>query len=400
MKIPMLRHALIAGALSIGSARLVAAQAPSAEFSQAQLPGWSFTPSVSLAGVFDSNVALAAPRADIGSTQSDRLIMVNPSGELTFLSPRTVFSGGYRGNLRRYMDVEGLNGFDQHASVSLRRLATRRLTWFLRDSYAKVATTDEAEVNGVPFSRTGSTLNNFSAGLDARLTQLTALSVGYDNTQVSFDRTDAFLTGGYVNALRTELSHQMAPRTSLGAEYAIRLANIDEGAREITFHDAGGTLRYQFGKHTKATVAGGLAYLMDRTFDDRRTGPYVRMGITHDAARATLGVSFGRSFVPSFGFGGANESQQFRAFIHMPLDKNRAYVQGSADWRRTNPLVADGLQLDTYRTRTTVGYSALRWLRLEGFYDFSRQDSVVTGGEVNRHRAGAQLVISQPMRIR
>ena len=58
------------------------------------------------------------------------------------------------------------------------------------------------------------------------------------------------------------------------------------------------------------------------------------------------------------------------------------------------------LELDTFLLRSTLGYSAARWLRVEGFYAFTRQDSQVTGGEINRHRAGTQVVISQPMRIR
>jgi hypothetical protein len=47
-----------------------------------------------------------------------------------------------------------------------------------------------------------------------------------------------------------------------------------------------------------------------------------------------------------------------------------------------------------------VGYALVRWLRLEAFHVFTRQDSIVTGGEINRQRAGLQLVVSQPMRIR
>jgi hypothetical protein len=42
----------------------------------------------------------------------------------------------------------------------------------------------------------------------------------------------------------------------------------------------------------------------------------------------------------------------------------------------------------------------MRWLRIEAYHAYSRQDSIVTGGEVTRHRIGTQLVISQPMRIR
>jgi hypothetical protein len=83
----------------------------------------------------------------------------------------------------------------------------------------------------------------------------------------------------------------------------------------------------------------------------------------------------------------------------MPLSKNRLYVQGSAAWRRSDPFVVNELQLDTIWIRSTLGYSAARWLRIEGFHAFTRQDSQVTGGEINRQRAGVQVVISQPMRI-
>ena len=49
--------------------------------------------------------------------------------------------------------------------------------------------------------------------------------------------------------------------------------------------------------------------------------------------------------------------------------------------------------------RSTLGYAATRYLRVEGFYAFTRQDSRIAGGKVNRQRVGAQVVISQPMRI-
>lgn len=398
MTIQMLRRALTACAVMIGTAAPLAAQVTQPELLQRQLPGWSFTPGVSIAGVFDSNVAVVAPTDT--PTQGDRLVVLNPSGELSFFSARTDFRGAYQGNLRRYVEVDGLDGFDQHASVSLRRRATRRLTFFIRDSFAAVATTDEIQINGVPFSRTGSKLNDFSTGLEARLTKVTSLDVAYDHTRVAFDRTEEFLNGGNVNALRAALNRQISLRTGVGAEYAIRLANIDDGEHEITFHEAGATLRHQLGEHTNAVIGGGLAYLSDRTFDETKSGPYVRLALTHEAERATAGVSVGRSFVPSFGFGGSNQNDEIRAFLHMPVDRSRAYVQASAGWNRTEPLVGGGPTFDTYRARTTVGYSAMPWLRLESFIDFTRQDSGVGGRDFNRRRAGAQLVISQPMRFR
>jgi hypothetical protein len=178
------------------------------------------------------------------------------------------------------------------------------------------------------------------------------------------------------------------------------MADLNAGTHSISFQDAGGTLHYVVSGRTNATFAAGLSYLNDHLSHETRTGPYVRASLTHDVQRATVGASYERMFVPSFGFGGSNQSQQLRGFVAMPLNKNRMYVQGSAAWRRSDPFVANELQLDTIWLRSTLGYSASRWLRLEGFYAFTRQDSQVTGGEINRQRVGAQVVISQPMRIR
>ena len=68
-------------------------------------------------------------------------------------------------------------------------------------------------------------------------------------------------------------------------------------------------------------------------------------------------------------------------------------------WRRSVPYLASDLELDSVLSRATIGYALARWFRVEGFHAFTRQDSTITGGEINRHRFGVQVVISQPMRI-
>jgi hypothetical protein len=363
-------------------------------------PGWSFTPGLAISGEFDSNIALASPPADTRQTQSDRLIVAEPFAQLEYFSRRTELSTGYRGFLRRYMDVTELNGFDQRGSLSLRRLATKRLTLSFNDAYMHVPTTDDVELNGVPFSRTGARTNRAAAGFDARLTKLTTLGVRYENTWVDFDRRDTVLTGGWVNGVRVNLTRDVTARVSVGGEYGLRFADLNEGTRNLTFQDAGGTLRLLLAPHTALSLAGGYSYLDDRSFDTVRTGPYVRAELTHDVEHATVGASFERSFVPSFGFGGSSQSQEIRGYVRMPLDRNRMYLNGSAAWRRTDPLITSELVLDAIWIRSAIGYSASRWLRIEGFHAFTRQDSRVTGGEINRNRIGVEAVISQPMRIR
>jgi hypothetical protein len=372
----------------------------SAEFDSWRVPGWTFVPGLTFGGLYDTNVGLTTAPADTGETQGDTLMLTAPFAQLEYFGRRTEFTSGYRGFVRRYMDVDQLNSFDQRVHMSLRRLATKRLTFYLQNSFTDVPTTDEVELNGIPFSRTGARNNTFAGSLEARLTRHTDLSVRYENTWVDFERKENFLTGGWVNGVRSELSRRLSDRSTVGAEYGLRFADLNEGTRELTFQDVGGTFRYAVAAHTSFAAAAGVSRLEDRLTGETRNGPYVRTSITHRAARSTVGASFERQFLPSFGFGGSNESQEIRGFVRMPITQNRTYIQGSAAWRRSDPFIADELKLDTVWIRTTLGYALARWLRTEGYYAYTRQDSQVTGGELDRHRLGVQFVVSQPMRIR
>ena len=397
MHLARIRRIAAAVTLAAVATTGLAAQERPAEFQTYRLPGLTFTPGVSVGGVWDSNVALASP---VGAPARDNLFVVEPFGQLELISPRTEFTAGYKGYLRRYVDVSQLNGFDQRGYLSLRRLATRRLTVFVHNEYADVPTTDEVELNGLPYTRTGSRSNRLAAGIAARLGKYTDLNVRYENTWVKFDRPETFLSDGWINAVQTDLRRRLSERLSVGAEYAIRRADLEEGLRTIWFHDVGGLAAYAMGPHTRLVVSGGYSFLDDSRLNRDRRGPYLRAGVTHDMDRATIGASFEKSFVPSFGFGGSSDSQEVRGFIRVPFTHNRFYVQSTGVWRRTDPLLLEELHLDTVRISNTLGYAATRWLRFEGFHVFTRQDSRITGGEVNRQRAGAQIVVSQPMRIR
>ena len=372
---------------------------PTIEAESYELPGWSFTPSLALGASFDSNVALSSPRADLGRTEGDTLFTIVPGGQLEFNDRRTTFSAGYRGFLRRYTDVDGLDGYDQRASLNYRRAVSRRFSLFVRDSYSDSPTTDEVELNGVLFRRTGSRTNTAAAGGDYRINKFLTLNTRYDGTWVEFDRPDILLTGGWIHGIRNELAYRFSERVSVGGEYAYRYATLDKGMREFNFQDVGGVVHFELGPTTSANAAAGFGSLTDRLLDDTRTGPYLRLGLEHTVDTATVGASFERQYLPSFGFGGASNSQELRGYVRMPLRQGRFYTQGSAAWRRSLPFELDTLELDTIWLRSTFGYAAARWMRVEANYTFARQDSIVTGGEVNRHRIGVQFVISQPMRI-
>jgi hypothetical protein len=381
---------------------VVAAQnQPATEVQSAPIAGWSFRPGVAIGTVYDSNVAVTSAPASTGTTPSDTLFTIEPVGALRYTGKRTTFDASYRGTIRRYTDLEGLDGFDQHVNARFERRATKRITFFVQNAYAAVPTTDELELNGVPLTRAGSDNDALAGGMSLRINERDTLTTRYDFTWVSFDRKAPELTGGFINSIHSDVSHAFTSRLSAGAEGAFRFAHMDEfGGRQLRFADFGGTASYAIDDVTKVSGAAGYGHLDDVLLGTTHSGMYVRGSLTRLALRSVLGASYERSFLPSFGFGGSNRAQEVRGWIDLPPIGHRVFLQGSGTWRRTNPLEADELRLDTIQLRTTVGYAVSRWMRADGFYLFSRQDSIVTGGEINRYRIGVEIVLSQPMRIR
>jgi hypothetical protein len=394
--------AALAAACAIGAAAPAAAQQPS-EIQSWSIPGWTFTPGITVGTLYDTNVAVAGPDVN-GNTAGDSMLQMEPFGQLEFRSPRTTFSSGYQGTLHRYFDLDALNGTDHRAYVEWKERLSRRVTLFVNDGYEQVATTDRLELNDLPFQRLGARHNAASGGVEARLTKSLDLAAKYENGWVRFERTDPTdpRTGGIVQGVGSDLTHRFSERLSFGGTYNIRRSNMNQGTRRQTFQEAGGLLRYAVAERTSIEVAGGLSTLSDAIRDRSQTGSFVKGSVTHRAERATFGANYNRGYKASFGFGGATRNDDISGYIRMPLSRNRIYVQESAAWLRAVPLdpldVLDAERRSTW-LNTTLGYSLQRWVRLEGYWAFSRQD-VQAGGQINRHVIGAQVSISEPVRIR
>jgi len=370
------------------------------EFESWRLPGWSFTPGATFGMLFDSNVALAPPDVN-KKTAGDKVLAVEPMGQLEYYSARTSFSSGYRGLLRRYVDLTGLDDREQRGFFTLQERLTRRVTPFATDNLAQAATTDQLQLNGVPFQRTGGRYNDFAGGVDSRLSRTVDLAARFESTWVDFDqRVNTALMGGVVNGVNAELSRRLTERVSLGVENDLRFASLDQGTRQLMFEEVGGTFHYRLTDITTLDASGGFAHLLDRTHDVSRDGPYVKVGVMHRASRATVGATYNRSYVPSLVFGGTNQSQEATAYVQMPFSKNRWYLQESVAWRRTDPFISTELPLSSIWVHSLVGYGITRWFRIEGYYQFSGQDNRQVEGQITRHLAGIQFVVAQPVRIR
>lgn len=399
MTLTFIRRTTLVAGLACLAAAPARAQEP-AEVEGYVLPGWTFTPGFTLSGLYDSNVSLAG-RSVSGTTEGDNLLVLVPSARVGLLAPRTTFSAGYRGYLRRYLEIDQLNGYDQRADLHLRHQATPRVTWFVQNEFSESPTTDLVQLNGLPFARVGTRANILGGGVEARLTKYTDLHVKYENTWTRFDRQEGVLNGGTINGVRATLRRRLSERLAVGAEGRVRRSDLTRiDPRVIWLQDAGALMDYRLTPHVTVVVAAGLSRLNDSRFETTRQSPYYRAQLDRSVEHMSAGVAFERSYMPSFGFSGSNDTQELRGYVRLPFSQNRLYVQSDGLWRRSNPFFADEIRLDTWIVTNTVGYALTRWMRVQASHAYSRQDSIITGGEVDRHRAGVQLVVSQPMRIR
>jgi hypothetical protein len=367
----------------------------------AQLPGWSVTPRLALGGVYDDNVAIVSP--GVGRpTEDDYVALVSPGLQLDWLSRRSHLGIAYAGSFRAYRELRELNSYEQRLSAGVRHALSRRLTVRAGQTFTSVPTTDAAELEGLVFRRTGMRVHDFSGGLERALSQRTTLDAGYGFMRVDFDRdaeTFERLRGGHVHTASARLHQRLSPRAAAGGEYTIRAANLEGLERELLFQHAGGTFSYDLARRLSVSGAVGLSWLIDSEADEVRTGPYFRAGLANGWRRTTLSVGYTRSYIPTFGFGGTAQSQEIRAGIRTSLLRDRMYLDGALTTRDTDPLLEDELTLRSSWARGAVGYAVHRRLAVEGYYQYTYQDTRVAGGRVIRNRVGIQMVTSRPTRL-
>ena len=382
-------------------------QVPTAT-SQTPPPGWVFSPALAVAESWDNNVLLATEGSE---SAGDFVTAISPRGVLGYRGRMTDFNLDYRGSYQIHQDLTELNAFDQRGNVSFTRRLSPTFNVFARNSLSQSPTTDDVDVPGVRFRRQGVLMNDLRTGVEARLDKRTAFTAAYTFQWIDFDDEDALVTvdglrrGGHAHGGSAQLEHQLGPRLSVGAEYDMRHATVDE-IREFDVLNALGTVDWQFTKSLSLSAGAGYAWLKTSIGDQSQSAPAFRVSLSRSGERLAWNVGYRRSFIPSFGFGGTFQNQEFNAGVLAPITR-RLDISGSIAVRENDPLnqnLIDPTLIDvglrSIWGRSSVSYLATRWLRVEGYYTVTFQDSQRPGGEVNRARAGIQVITSTRMRIR
>ena len=107
-------------ALCAGSVGLRAQEPQTSELPSSSMAGWTFVPGIIVGAIYDSNVVVTTSVDETGRPPSDTLFTIDPAGSLRYLGRRTSFGANYRGNIRRYTTLDGLDGYDQHAGSVVR----------------------------------------------------------------------------------------------------------------------------------------------------------------------------------------------------------------------------------------------------------------------------------------
>ena len=316
------------------------------------------------------------------STQGDTLFIIVPGGQLEFIGQ----AHGVLGQLPRLHPPlprrRGPRQLRPARLAALRRLVTRRLTLFAARQLRRLPTTDEVELNGVPFRRTGSRTNTLRRRSRTTASRKFTTLVDPLRQHLGRVRSPRHLPDRRLDSRAPQRAHHTGSRSGVSARRRVQLPHAPRstsGGREFDFQDAGGVVHFALGPHTSAN---GRRRVRDaarpQSRRDAHAAPTSRLGVD---ARRSSGPRSARRSSGSTCRRSASAAQQQPGAARLRADaaaSSRLLHPGLGGLApRSTPFEVDALELDTIWLRSTLGYAAARWLRVEALYTFTRQDSIV-----------------------
>lgn len=382
--------------VSAGTAR--AQQADPVLAPEPQPAGWSFTPRLGTTVAWDDNVLLQGGGSALAA---DLNTAFDPGANLGYIGKKGSFTANYSGSLQMYRDLGAINNYGQTVGVSGRRRLSPRTLLFAQQTYSRMPTTELPALVGLRFLRLGARLVDFRGGIESTLTKRMSIAASYNFLSIDFNPHpvlgDSFL-GGSANGGASTVRYQLTTRATLTGDYSLQRARIATGSTFLVQNASGG-LEYRLAESTRVYGAFGMARMRAIDLGTGRTAPAWRAGFAHRLGRASLDVSYGRAFLPSYGGGGTLATEELITFLRMPLGR-RFYTDASVSWRSNQPLVAGDQALTSAWVNGTLGYALQPWARIEAFYGGTHQRIARPGGQLDRNRFGVQIITSKPMRIR
>jgi hypothetical protein len=366
-------------------------------------PGWTITPTLGVAEIYDDNIALFGA----GSADKDSIANIAPQIDLAYAGKHTTFDTSYSGSFLDYHTFSSLNRWNQRIGLDLKRQESARLKWAAAGGYAVLPSTDLVEFGGVPFSLNGVRTSDGSAQVTYDLDARDSIGASLLYQSIDFDRTAAeategILLGGEVEETKGMYRRKVDQRVALGADYAFRRSLVHRDSEVFSIHTTQAALDVDLAPGWTLTAGGGVVHLQSTLMSLARTGPAVRASLDRRSEHQQLHVGYLRTYVASFGFGGSMQEQEVGASLATLLFRSRHwYTTQSVVWRDTQPLtdIMRQLPLRSVRTYSALGWSPQPWVRFEGFYARTYQSPLRPGSEIERNQIGIQIVTSKPVRM-
>jgi hypothetical protein len=365
-------------------------------------PGWSLTPAIGVSQLWDDNPGLASEATRSG----DFVTAVQPSLTLGFRGKRTTLHTDYNGSFEYYRRVRDQDRRDHRVTFDLSHRLTPHVHVYVRDQALHSPTTADAVALGPTTLRRRTTrMNNFRSGFDAMLGARTTISGVYVTEWIDFPADDdtlvpaPLLQGGYSHGGTGEVRHRLTPRWTVGADYVLQRATVGRGAETFEVQSALGVTEFALSPALSATFGYGHSWLAAGDAFGPRGGAAFNMGLTWNARRLSGTVGYRRAFLPSFGFGGTFQNEEFSATLAAQVARHVRWKGGVA-LSDADPLRPIDATLRSISAHTSLGVLLKRYLRLEVFGVHVFQDSGLAGGRVDRTRAGVQATVSGVMRAR
>jgi hypothetical protein len=362
-------------------------------------PGWTISPAMEYGWGWDDNVLVVAnPDQLVG----DQLQIFNPLVEATYHGRVSEFTGRYSGAISVYHDLNTLNNFDQRMSATFRRSLNPRLGMFIAGGASATPTTELVEFVGVPFTRTGSFIQDVRGGIEAALTPRASLVVAGHLEHVEFDDQGLFahlLRGGYGTGVRTAFRERLTSRTAFTVDYDLQHAQVGLAHAPFTVHNADGGFERQLTRTIYADGAMGISILGPSVLGPAKSGLNWRAGLVHESLRTHIDARYARMFVPSYGFGGTMQDDDISGRFVYQVTRG-FYGRAAASWRRSEPLTESESRIRSRWVDAAFGYGTRSGIQFEAFWSTTRQTVNQLRGELGRHQVGFHVIATRPMRIR
>lgn len=378
---------------------IVGALLPSTGWAQQEV-GWTVTPSMAVAEVFDDNIF---SRGEGRGRKSDFITRVTPGLQAGYYSiPFTLFAK-YDFDAEVYARHTELNDAQlrRRATAQARYLPIRPLTLSLSGAYTRTETPQDLNLTtGIESARRRARSYNASPSFSYEVDPLTSVNGLYSFTN---DKRAGGTQTDTHNA-SIDLKRQFGRQDTWGVGYTYRHYKFndqepspvsDEGST-TTSHVGSLIWSHEFTPLTSVTLHGGAR------FSEGSTNPEVSATIQHRLQKGRLSFTYARSQTTAIGQGGTIDTESFSASASYQPIRFLSFSVTPSYYR--NDRQND--QSDVYSFGLNATYQMTRWLNLVGSYRFSFQDGTLddtTGGstsrDILRNVGFLQLVVSYPYRV-